>query len=187
MSVLLVAAAAVLLSASVAADPMGTSRWAYRVIIRARGGTFVSSPNVVLQSGPTDCGPAALATLIRTLGGNPPSTDSIAILAGTGARGTSFAGLSRAAGGLGVGNALRRLDPAAMAHLSTPIIAWVDGGHFVTVVPESTGSALVLDPQAGPYRIGRLRLGRYWGGEALVPSPDSPVVASPNSVRGGQT
>jgi len=179
--------AVVLLAAAAPHDLAVVSRWALRAIIRARGGTFVSSPGAVLQSGPSDCGPAALATLIRTLGGDPPPTDSIARLAGTGARGTSFAGLSRAAMRLGVRNHVSRLDAAAMDSLSTPVIAWVDGGHFVTVVPDSSGFALVLDPQAGPYRIGRLRLGRYWRGEALIPSPDGPAAGGLHPRRGGTT
>lgn len=129
----------------------------------------MSIPGAVLQSGMADCGPAALATLLRTLGGTSPPTDSLARLAGTGARGTTFAGLARAAHLLGVDNELRRLSPAALDALSTPVIAWVDGGHFVTVVPESSRYALVLDPLAGPYRIGQEALRRYWKGEALVP------------------
>lgn len=177
--------AAIVLAAAASPKPGPPGRWASRAIIRARGGTFVSSPGAVSQSGPIDCGPAALATLIRTLGGDPPSKDSIALLAGTGASGTSFAGLSRAAMHLGLRSALVRLDTAAMETLSTPVIAWVDGGHFVTVVPDSSGLALVLDPQAGPYRIGRSRLARYWTGEALVPWPDMPAADSPNPMTGG--
>jgi hypothetical protein len=184
---LLAGLAAALVAAAAPRDPVEAGRWASRAIIRARGGTFVSSPGAVRQSGFSDCGPAALATLIRTLGGDPPPNDSIARLAGTGARGTSFAGLSRAALRLGVRNEVSRLDAAAMETLSTPVIAWVDGGHFVTVVPDSPGFALVLDPQAGPYRIGRPRLGRYWKGEALVPSPDVPVAESPDPISGGST
>lgn len=86
---------ATLAVAFVPADPVEGTRWASRAIIRARGGTFVTFPGVVLQSGFSDCGPAALATLLRTLGGTPPPLDSIAALAGTGARGTTFAGLAR--------------------------------------------------------------------------------------------
>jgi ABC-type bacteriocin/lantibiotic exporter with double-glycine peptidase domain len=167
--VLLGVVATLAVMAAAPADPMAVGRSGYRATIRARGGTFVSSPGAVLQSGVTDCGPAALATLIHSLGGTPPPTDSLARLAGTGARGTTFAGLARTAHLLGVANELRRLDPAAMDALSTPVIAWVDGGHFVTVVPDSSGFALVLDPQVGPYRIGRAHLRRYWSGEALVP------------------
>jgi ABC-type bacteriocin/lantibiotic exporter with double-glycine peptidase domain len=168
--VLLGLVATLVATAAAPTDPMVVGRAMYRVTLRARGGTFVSSPGVVLQSGATDCGPAALATLLRTLGGNPPPTDSLARLAGTGAWGTTFAGLARTARLLGVANELRRLTPAAMDALHTPVIAWVDGGHFVTVVPDSSRSVLVLDPAVGPYRIGRARLRRYWSGEALVPA-----------------
>lgn len=172
-------------AAAAPTDPLAAGRGAYRTTIRARGGTFVSFPGVVLQSGASDCGPAALATLIRTLGGAPPPTDSLARLAGTGARGTTFAGLARTARAFGVANELRRLSPAAMDALHTPVIAWVDGGHFVTVVPDSSESVLVLDPQVGPYRIGRARLRRYWSGEALVPLRAS-ADAAETSRTGGE-
>jgi len=165
-------------------DPGLPGRWVYRTVIRARGGAFISFPGVVLQSGLTDCGPAALATLIKTLGGNPPPQDSIGLLAGTGARGTTFGGLAHAARSLGVASELRRLDPAAIAHLSSPVIAWVDRGHFVTVVPDSGRNVIILDPEVGPYRIPVGHLPRFWSGEALVPRPvrtpadESPPVSS---------
>jgi ABC-type bacteriocin/lantibiotic exporter with double-glycine peptidase domain len=73
-----------------------------------------------------------------------------------------------------------------MTALDTPLIAWVDGGHFVTVVPDSSGSALVLDPQAGPYRIGRARLRRYWSGEALVPVRTEADTAKVLPTEGGR-
>jgi hypothetical protein len=187
LGVLLGVATVMTTVAALPTDPVGVGRWGSRAIIRARGGIFVTSPGVVLQSGFSDCGPAALATLIRTLGGDPPPIDSIGRLAGTSRRGTTFAGLSRAARLLGVANEVGRLDAAAMASLSTPVIAWVDGGHFVTVVPDSPGVALVLDPQAGPYRIGRSRLGRYWRGEALIPWPDEPATGALNPKEGGTT
>lgn len=173
-------------AAAIPSDPLAAGRGAYRATIRARGGTFVSSPGAVLQSGATDCGPAALATLIGTLGGAPPPTDSLARLAGTGAGGTTFAGLARTARALGVANELRRLSPTAMDALNTPVIAWVDGGHFVTVVPDSVGSVLVLDPQVGPYRIGRAGLSRYWSGEALVPVRNEADSARTLSNGGGR-
>ena len=169
-------------------DPASVSRWVYRATILARGGAFVQAPGAVRQSALNDCGPAALATLILTLGGSPPSVEVIGSFAGTGARGTTFAGLSEAAHRLGVPSILRRVEPAATAELSTPFIAWVDRGHFVTVVPDSTDSVLVLDPQAGPYRIRMSRLARYWSGEALIPEPDpSGETASSHTAASGGT
>jgi hypothetical protein len=159
-------------------EPTSTSRWVYRATIMARGGTFVYAPGAVLQSALNDCGPAALANLILTLGGPPPSVEVIGSIADTGARGTTFAGLSEAALRLGVPSVLRRVEPASTAELSTPFIAWVDRGHYVTVVPDSTDSVLVLDPQAGPYRIRISKLARYWSGEALIPEPILPQEGS---------
>jgi ABC-type bacteriocin/lantibiotic exporter with double-glycine peptidase domain len=127
-----------------------------------------------------------LANLLIVLGGTPPPVDDIGSLAGTGARGTTFAGLSEAARRLGVPNRLLRMEPAS--ELSTPFIAWVDRGHFVTVVPDSSDSVLVLDPQAGPYRIEASGLARYWSGEALVPEPVPPSGdrLEPNPLTGGR-
>jgi Peptidase C39 family len=174
-----------------AGDPGLPGRWAYRAVIRARGGAFISFPGAVLQSGFADCGPAALATLLVTLGGTPPPEDSIGSLAQTSARGTTFGGLARAARLLGVPSELRRLGPAAMDHLSSPVVAWVDRGHFVTVVPDSGDAVLVLDPEAGPYRIAVGRLRRYWSGEALVPRPPrasaGAAVSDVPTRRGGTT
>jgi hypothetical protein len=168
-------------------DPGQPARWVYRTVIRARGGVFISFPGVVLQSGVADCGPAALATLIKALGGVPPRPDSIGSLAGTGARGTTFEGLARAARMLGVASELRRMGPAAMAHLPSPVIAWVDRGHFVTVVPDSGRYVVILDPGVGPYRIPVARLRRFWSGEALVPGPvrTSADMVPPVSLEGG--
>lgn len=168
--------------AVVPADPLVTSRWAYRVTLRARGGSFVADPGVFLQSGPTDCGPAALATLLIALGGEPPDTDRIKRLAGTGARGTTFAGLSRAARLLGVPNRLHRLDPAFLAEQSSPVIAWVDRGHYVTLVPDSSDTVLVRDPLAGSYRITVARLRGFWSGEALVPEPRPLAGPAPTTI-----
>jgi hypothetical protein len=191
LGTLLAAIAAAGVLGEVSADPGAPSRWAYRAVIRARGGAFVSFPGAVLQSGVSDCGPAALATLLVTLGGDPPPADSIGLLAGTGARGTTFGGLARAARHLGVPNDLRKLVPAAMESLSSPVVAWVDRGHFVTVVPDTGRVVLVLDPEVGPYRIPVGRLRRYWQGEALVPrSPRAKARATPSNVsrsKGGET
>jgi hypothetical protein len=190
LGTLLAAIAAVGVLGPASRDPGLPGRWAYRAVIRARGGAFISFPGAVLQSGFSDCGPAALATLLVTLGGDPPPADSIGLLAGTGARGTTFGGLARAARLLGVPNDLRRLAPAAMESLSSPVIAWVDRGHFVTVVPDTGRAVLVLDPEVGPYRIPVGRLRRYWQGEALVPrSPRAKEEATPSDVsrrRGGR-
>jgi len=170
--------------ASAPADPLTASRWMYRATLRARGGSFVPDPGALLQSGPTDCGPAALATLLTTMGGDPPDLKRVGQLAGTGARGTTFAGLSRAARLLGVPNRLLRMDPASLADQSSPVIAWVDRGHYVTLVPDSSDTVLVRDPLAGSYRIAVARLRRFWSGEALVPEPSSARGPAPTTISG---
>lgn len=175
----------VVVVSTTAADPVLASRWVYRATILARGGTFEPIPGALLQSGPADCGPAALATLLVALGGDLPDTARIGRLAGSGATGTTFAGLSRAARLLGVPNRLARLDPASLVDLSSPILAWVDRGHFVTLVPDSSERVLVLDPLAGSYRLPVARLHRFWSGEALVPEPvRTPAAAAQTTPHG---
>jgi ABC-type bacteriocin/lantibiotic exporter with double-glycine peptidase domain len=97
--------------------------------------------------------------------------------------------LAAAARQLGVPGELRQLNPTDLTTLGTPLIAWVDRGHFVTVLPESARAVLVLDPQVGPYRIGLDRLRRYWSGEALVPVParNSAAPISTPSSEGEET
>jgi hypothetical protein len=169
---------------SAPADPLKASRWMYRATLRARGGSFVPDPGALLQSYPTDCGPAALATLLTAMGGDPPDLNRIRRLAGTGARGTTFAGLSRAARVLGMPNRLRRLDPASLVDQSSPVIAWVDRGHYVTLVPDFSDTVLVRDPLAGSYRISVARLRRFWSGEALVPEPRPTWGPAPTTISG---
>lgn len=170
--------------ASSPADPLTASRWMYRATLRARGGSFVPDPGALLQSDLNDCGPAALATLLTSMGGDPPDLKRIGRLAGTGARGTTFAGLSRAARILGVPNRLRRMDPAALVDQSSPLIAWVDRGHYVTLVPDSSDTVLVRDPLAGSYRITVARLRHFWSGEALVPEPRPGWAPAPTTISG---
>lgn len=161
---LLAVAAAVL-----AAEPMGLSRLAARVQMVAAGASYHGTDSVILQSGPNDCGPAALANMILVLGQTPPSKDSLAVLAGTGPTGTWASGLIRAAAVLGLDLAFVRVSSNKRRHVPVPFIAWVRNSHFVTVSERSADAIyMVLDPQAGRFSIDEKQFHQIWSGEAIV-------------------
>jgi len=163
--VFLLAVAAVVL----AADPMGASRLAARVQMVAAGASYHGRDSVILQSGPNDCGPAALANLFLLLGQTPPSKDSLAVLAGTGPTGTWASGLIEAAEVLGLSLAFERVSLNERRHVPVPFIAWVRDSHFVTVSERSAdGLYTMLDPQAGRFSIGDKQFHQIWSGESIV-------------------
>ena len=170
--VLTVAATALL-----AVDPARLGRWAARIQVAADGGSYQGREGVVLQSTLSDCGPAALANMIRVLGLGTPATDSLGVLAGTGPAGTRASGLVRAAEVFGLSLTLNRLPHGGIAEIPKPFIAWVRKSHFVTVTEWAPdGRVTVLDPQVGRYTIGDTAFNKIWSGEAVVlrKPPDRP-------------
>ena len=180
--VLTVAATALL-----AVDPARLGRWAARIQVAADGGSYQGREGVVLQSTLSDCGPAALANMIRVLGLGTPATDSLGALAGTGPTGTRASGLIRAAEVFGLSLTLNRLRRGGIAETPKPFIAWVRKSHFVTVTEWTPdGRVTVLDPQVGRYTIGDTAFSKIWSGEAVVlrestGSSAAPAVAEPRS------
>lgn len=165
---------------STISDPPRAARVVARVGVAMAGGTYLGRDGVVLQKGLADCGPAALANLLRTVGASIPSLDSLGRLAGTGAEGTRASGLIRAAQASGVSLVLRRVSPDSLEVVRKPFIAWVDKGHFVTVAEQfPDGRLVVLDPQVGRYSIKQEAFKAIWSGEAilLAGSARSPAAA----------
>lgn len=138
---------------------------AARVLIE--GGRLLDRQGVVLQKGLHDCGPAALATLMRLSGGSRVPLDSIASLAGTSSIGTSASGLVDAALELGFQLSFTRLPGMPGPDLG-PFIAWVRSSHFVVVRVRPDGRVLVHDPQVGRYLLERDDFEGIWTGESLV-------------------
>lgn len=175
-------------TALVAVDPARLGRWAARIQVAAEGGVYQGREGVVLQSTLSDCGPAALANMIRVLGLGEPATDSLGVLAGTGPAGTRASGLVRAAEVFGLSLTLNRLLHGEIAEMPKPFIAWVRKSHFVTVTEWTpAGQVTVLDPQVGRYTIGEEAFRRLWTGEAVVLrertlSSASTAVAEPRSL-----
>lgn len=153
-------------------DPHAALRASIRARIEIAGGDYLGTEGVVLQATLADCGPAALASLLARLG-RPVATESLAVLAGTTARGTRLGGLAYAANAVGVRAYAVRLSEARRQpdQLSRrlPIVAWVDRGHFVAVTGQRrNGDFVVLDPQVGVYSLPFGALVGRWTGEALV-------------------
>lgn len=156
-------------TALVAVDPVRLGRWAARIQVAAEGGVYLGREGVVLQSTLSDCGPAALANMIRVLGLGEPATDSLGVLADTGPTGTRASGLVRAAEVFGLSLTLNRRLHGEIAEMPKPFIAWVRKSHFVTVTEWTpAGRVTVLDPQVGRYTIGEEAFRRLWSGEAVV-------------------
>ena len=151
-----------------AADPMRLSRAAARAQVMVLGGTYEGREGVILQSGMNDCGPAALANVLKVLDIDATSLDSLEALAGTGPEGTLASGLVRAAAAFGLQLALTRVEWERRGQVPTPFIAWVHESHFVAVTERTQGRFTVLDPQMGRYSIDESAFRSIWTGQAIV-------------------
>ena len=92
-----------------------------------------------------DCGPRALLLLCPQLGVHA-SLDTLRQAAGTTTKGTSMAGLSRAAASLGLQAKGVQVDKQALAQVSLPAIAWYDSNHYVDLLSVSEEKAVIRDP-----------------------------------------
>ncbi len=149
----------------------GSARIALRGKLLLDGASFMGAEEMTLQQSLSDCGPAALANLLRALGRARPSLDSLSVLAGTDAEGTWASGLVAAGAAVGVALVFGRLSREERRGARPPFIAWVDGSHFVTVVDRAKEGRLVVeDPLVGRYSIAFGSFEERWGGEALLPA-----------------
>lgn len=160
----------------ISSDPLVLPRSAAFLLVKADGGDFRQSSDVVRQESSYDCGPAALVNFLRALGADPiPGSDSIEVLAGTTPVGTKLSGLAEAAYEvLGFAPTLERFDPAEIGAGVLPLIAWFDQTHFVVVESqERNGRFTIVDPLLGRYVLSQEALSRRWTGEALWVPPHS--------------
>ena len=168
---LLAAPAALLATTFVLSDLPRLGRMMAQAELADFGATFLGHDGVVLQESLNDCGPAALANMLHTLGMAAPSLDSLAVLAGTGPTGTPASGLIRAGAVLGVPMTFDRVEPEHAARAPRPFIAWVNRNHFVTVTELTAGGTMtVLDPRVGRYSVSETDFTSIWTGEALLPT-----------------
>jgi ATP-binding cassette, subfamily B, bacterial len=117
--------------------------------------------------GPLDCGPAALSALaaehgiaitVRELCDRLPHH----------ARGSSLLELTGCARGLGLDAFAVEATPADFDALPLPLVAHVDGSHWVLVRATTEDAVLIEDPSKGPLAVRRAVFDRRWSGFALV-------------------
>ena len=167
--VLVLVSGALALGTLAASDLPRLGRLVARAELARSDAEFLGSDGVVFQAALNDCGPAALANMMRIVGVAAPSTDSLMVLAGTEPRGTTAGGLIRAASRFNLSLMLTRLTPAELPHTRLPFIAWVNRNHFVTVTGRSpSGRLTVVDPSVGRYSISEEGFEKIWSGESIL-------------------
>ena len=102
---------------------------------------------VHFQTAPNTCGPAALLSICEFYG-IKTTEQEIATLAGN-PTGTSLHGLAQVADSLGVKATGMELSLEELKGAKTPLIAHLNGGHFVVVVSVHKGQLTVIDPAKG--------------------------------------
>ena len=163
-------------------DPWIGLRLAARARVVALGAEWLGSEGVVLQQGLHDCGPAALANLIRLHGRTPPSLAKLTRSLGTTPEGTRASDLMRVAREHGLQLQTRQSTLAAVRRDEMPIIAWVESRHFVVVAPHGSDRRLqVIDPRMGAYAVERTQLAREWSGVVLSSASTRPSVLAQRS------
>jgi ABC-type bacteriocin/lantibiotic exporter with double-glycine peptidase domain len=135
-------------------------------------------PPLIRQHDQTDCGPAALLSVLHFWGGDLPLAE-LRSLSGTDLRGSNLAGLLRAGeaigfrarGATGTVDELRGEALPAIAHVVLP-----DGTpHFVVVYRITSKAIAVGDPARGRGRIARHDFEAIWPFRAVLllePTPD---------------
>lgn len=100
----------------------------------------------------SDCGPRALLAVCQREGVPVPGgLAALRRVAGTDRQGTTLAGMEKAARSLGFAGARGvQMDLDALARLSPPAVAWLDGNHYVAVLAinprRGREAATILDP-----------------------------------------
>jgi hypothetical protein len=133
----------------------------------AHGARVVDGPRGVRQRRANDCGPAALAHVLRELGLAAPYPDPGSPLA-LGPRGCRLDEIAREATRRGLVARVRRADPSVPEGIRVPAILHLAVGHFVVLEGRSVGGEwLVHDPSLGSLAIPPKTLARQWSGWVL--------------------
>lgn len=137
------------------------------LLAAARGGRFVEIGDGVLQTGPNDCGPAALAHCLRELGVAATYPDPSCRVPLTD-RGCRMDALADEAARLGWVTRTRRLDPDRIRDVRPPAILHSREGHFLVYEGMSPGGRVLLhDPAVGRITHTPRSLARRWTGHVL--------------------
>ena len=138
--------------------------------------------HLVHQHDVADCGPAALLSVLRMLGGNT-TLERVRQLAGTNAVGTSLFGLAGAAARLGLQASAVRGVFDELCSQPLPLIAHVvtpEGlAHFVVVLELTARGAFIADPSGCSYWSSREEFEAHWQGAALLLSSAQAPASEP--------
>lgn len=137
---------------------------------------------IVLQNERTDCGPAAILSVLRYHGGELP-LPRLRELSGTGSDGSSLAGIAEAAQAVGLQASGARGDYISLQEVALPCIAHVvldDGqAHFVVVYEARPDGVLIMDPAQGFRSLTRSRFEEMWrDGTVLLLEPGEEIAKS---------
>ncbi len=135
---------------------------------------------LVRQYDRADCGPAALLSVLKTLGGNAPFPH-VRRLCGTGSTGSSMRDLLVAAGELGLDARGATGDYESLQNEPMPCIAHVITEtflpHFVVLYRVRPSGVFMGDPGKGRMRLSREEFLSIWKSKVvLLVSPKAPVV-----------
>lgn len=126
-------------------------------------------PEVVRQSRPESCGPAALATVLAWKG-RPVGEGAVLARTRLRADGATLAELARLAAAFELPASWYAVPPRDLPRLPTPFIAHLraGGGHYVAVARVARGFVLLADPALGLslWRLSRFR--RAWSGRVML-------------------
>ena len=126
----------------------------------------------MLSPSDADCGPRALALVSERLG-TKANVARLRQLAGTTGKGTSMAGLAKAAHSLGLKAEGVQVSREALEEIELPAIAWINERHYVALLQISgegnEATATIHDPnKAEEETMSKERLLRMCSGYLLL-------------------
>lgn len=138
------------------------------IYARWQGARYLGEEGVIRQSTPYDCGTASLLMILIRRGISATST-TIKSASGANDNGTSMLGIKAAAERYGLEASIWKLRERDLSRAPLPLIAFVDGSHFVVVDSfTAEGRLIVLDPAAGRLEYTPQSFAKHWRGEAIL-------------------
>ncbi|GJM44607.1 MAG: hypothetical protein DHS20C21_14490 [Gemmatimonadota bacterium] len=137
------------------------------LLVAIQGGRFLEVGSGVLQTGPNDCGPAALAHCLRRLGADAPYPDPECTVP-LGRNGCRLDALAADAERQGWSTRVRRLATGEVGSVLPPAILHSREGHFLVLERVGTdGEVFLHDPAVGSIRHSAASWARRWTGHVL--------------------
>jgi Peptidase C39 family len=132
------------------------------------GALYQGEDGVIRQQTKYDCGVVCLQMVLRDRGITAQLGD-LRSSAQTNQHGTSILGLKWAAEKYGVKASAWRLKGKDLLRIQLPVIAFVDGNHFVVIDKvNNDGTLIILDPARGRLQFTEPSFVRHWKGETLI-------------------